>query len=163
MEHLWAPWRNTYVTSDKSKSQNLFYEIGQSEDDRAHYVVHRSKSSYAVLNRFPYNGGHLLVIPYRPVPEPKDLSEFETADLWATVNKMIEALKQAFHPDGFNVGLNIGEASGAGFPNHLHVHLVPRWKDDVNFLTAAALTRIHPNDLDTIYDALKKALASADA
>jgi len=161
MEHLWAPWRNSYVGTmekDRGSNENLFFEIGLSSDDAANHVVYRSKSCYALLNRFPYNTAHHLVVPYRKVTELDQLSADEQSDLWATVQTIIAAVRKLYHPHGFNIGLNIGAAAGAGLPDHLHVHLVPRWNGDANFMTATAGTRVHPSDLDTVYRDLKSVL-----
>lgn len=156
MEHLWAPWRNAYVTSNEDTDRaTLFKTIGQSSDDAKHFVFLRSKSVFAVLNRFPYNAGHTLVVPYREVGDLRDLSDDEQKDLWDTVNEVTRRLEAAFNPDGFNIGINIGAASGAGIPHHLHAHVVPRWKNDVNFMTTQAETRIHPAELEAIYEKLK--------
>ncbi len=161
MEHLWAPWRNSYVGTmekDRGSNENLFFEIGLSSEDAANHVVYRSKSCYALLNRFPYNTAHHLVVPYRKVTELDQLSADEQSDLWATVQTIIAAVRKLYHPHGFNIGLNIGAAAGAGLPDHLHVHLVPRWNGDANFMTATAGTRVHPSDLDTVYRDLKSVL-----
>jgi ATP adenylyltransferase len=157
MEHLWAPWRNNYVNDTGKNADDLFYHIGQSADDEKNLVVHRGKSCYVMLNRFPYNAGHSLVIPYRPVAELPLLADDETTDLWRTVTLTVSALKRAFAPPGFNIGVNIGACAGAGLPGHLHVHIVPRWHDDVNFMTATADTRVHPNKLSNVHTALKQA------
>lgn len=154
MEHLWAPWRNRYVTATEKKNGQLFIELGQSTHDRENGVYARSKAAFAVLNKYPYNAGHTLVVPYRQVEDLAGLSAQESADLWSLVQKVIDALKQEFSPHGFNIGINIGQSAGAGIPDHLHVHVVPRWSCDANFMTATAETRIHPNELDTIYDKL---------
>lgn len=160
MEHLWAPWRNRYVSGSQKPPENLFWEIGQSNDDKANHVIARSKSSYAVLNRYPYNSGHTLVVPYRCVAGLGELSETESLDLWDLVNRVTAALREAYKPQGFNIGINIGTAAGAGLPKHLHVHVVPRWEHDANFMTALAETRIHPNDLDTVWLALSGILSA---
>lgn len=159
MEHLWAPWRNAYVTSNEEiiDRAHLFKTIGQSSDDETHFVYLRSKSVFALLNRFPYNAGHTLVVPYREVGELKDLSDDEQKDLWNTVNQVTALMQKAFRPDGFNIGVNLGSAAGAGIPHHLHAHVVPRWQNDVNFMTTQAETRIHPAELETIYCQLKEA------
>lgn len=155
MEHLWAPWRNAYVTAeDKGGTAELFRTIGQGEDDSAHFVFFRSKSVFVLLNRYPYNAGHSLVVPYREVSELQELSGGEQKDLWDTVNTTVALLKATLSPHGFNIGINIGEAAGAGIPHHIHVHVVPRWKNDVNFMTTQAQTRIHPAELETIYSRL---------
>jgi ATP adenylyltransferase len=161
MEHLWAPWRNSYVETLEQTSvpkENLFLALGQSGNDAENHVVYRSKSCYAVLNRFPYNTAHHLIVPYRQVTELDQLSGEEQADLWTTVQIILTAVRKLYHPQGFNIGLNIGAAAGAGIPDHLHIHLVPRWNGDANFMTATAGTRVHPSDLETVYRDLKSVL-----
>ena len=159
MEHLWAPWRNRYVTGEEKPGEDLFRKIAQSSDDAVHYVLARTKASFAVLNRYPYNLGHLMVCPYREVDDLASLSAQESADLWTLVNRMTAALKKAMNPDGLNIGINLGTAAGAGVPKHLHVHVVPRWPNDANFLTTTGFTRIHPGDLPTVYAKLLEALS----
>jgi ATP adenylyltransferase len=159
MEHLWAPWRNRYVAGKEKPGEDLFRKIAQSSDDAAHYVLARTKASFAVLNRYPYNLGHLMVCPYREVDDLASLSAQESADLWTLVNRMTAALKKAMNPEGLNIGINLGTAGGAGVPKHLHVHVVPRWPNDANFLTTTGATRIHPGDLPTVYAKLLEALS----
>ena len=159
MEHLWAPWRNRYVAGEEKPGEDLFRKIAQSSDDAAHYVLARTKASFAVLNRYPYNLGHLMVCPYREVDDLASLSAQESADLWTLVNRMTTALKKAMTPEGLNIGINLGTAAGAGVPKHLHVHVVPRWPNDANFLTTTGSTRIHPSDLPTVYAKLLEALS----
>jgi len=151
MEHLWAPWRNRYVTGEEKPGEDLFLKIAQSTDDASHFVLTRTKASFAVLNRYPYNLGHLMVCPYREVDELSSLSAQESSDLWTLVNRMTQTLKKTLKPDGFNIGLNLGSAAGAGVPKHLHVHIVPRWANDANFMTPIGATRIHPGDLSSVY------------
>lgn len=161
MEHLWAPWRNHYVGtlgSDPVAKEDLFFQIGQSAEDEQTLVITRSKTCFAVLNRYPYNTAHCLIIPYRKISDPQDLSAQEHADLWDTVYRVKNAINKIYHPHGFNIGLNLGAAAGAGIPEHLHIHLVPRWQGDANFLTTTAETRIHPNDLTTVYTDLRNVL-----
>lgn len=151
MEHLWAPWRNSYVTQKSPPDAELFAKIGQSTDDAANYVLARSKSCFAVLNAYPYNAGHLMIIPYRQLAQIEDLSEDEWLDMISLLKKMKAALTAVMNPHGFNVGFNLGTSAGAGVTSHIHLHLVPRWHNDVNFMGAIAETRIHPNDLAGIY------------
>ncbi len=158
MEHLWAPWRNPYVTQPSEGRGRVFAEIARSSDDDANHVLARGKSCFAVLNLYPYNTAHLMVVPYRTVPDLEDLSDDELLELMTLLKRMKAAVTAAFHPDGFNVGINLGIAAGAGIEQHLHIHLVPRWRNDANFMTTTAGTRIHPNDLETIYTTLKKLL-----
>jgi ATP adenylyltransferase len=163
MEHLWAPWRNIYVAEGARKSENLFVELGQSANDAENFIVDRSRHCYAALNRFPYNASHLLVAPYRKVPDLEQLSNDETHDLIVMVKRMKRAISTAFKPHGFNIGINIGVASGAGIPEHLHIHVVPRWDGDANFMTSVANARVHPNDLPSIYRKLRDTLGKIEA
>jgi ATP adenylyltransferase len=158
MEHLWAPWRNTYVKDGAKHEGDTFTRIAQGTDDEAHYVLTRGKACFALLNLYPYNTGHLLVLPYRQTGALEDLSDDETLEMWTMVKRLKAALTAAFRPDGFNIGINLGAAAGAGIEQHLHVHLVPRWRNDANFMTITAETRVHPNDLAGIYAAIKKQL-----
>jgi ATP adenylyltransferase len=159
MEHLWAPWRNLYVKHPQDPKADVFAEIAQSSDDEAHFVLARGKSCFAVLNIYPYNTAHLMVVPYRSTGDLDDLSDDELLELMTMLKRMKAAVTAAFSPHGFNVGINIGSAAGAGIASHLHVHLVPRWRGDANFTTTTAETRVHPIDLATVYAALKKQLA----
>lgn len=163
MEHLWAPWRTTYISTQANKGGNPFTEIFRSTDDAANWVLCRSKACFAVLNSFPYNTGHSLVLPNREIADPSELSDDETLDLWRTVWRVKSALQKAFAPAGFNIGANLGACAGAGIPSHLHIHLVPRWEHDSNFMTTTAHTRVHPNDLDGVYRRVYEALNPADA
>lgn len=158
MEHLWAPWRNSYVTQKSPPDAELFAKIGQSTDDATNHVLARSKSCFAVLNAFPYNSGHLMIVPYRQLSQIEELSDDEWLDLVGLLKKMKAALTETMHPHGFNVGFNLGSAAGAGIVSHLHLHLVPRWNNDANFMATTAGTRIHPNDLDGIYKQLTAVL-----
>jgi len=158
MEHLWAPWRNLYVKDTQKNEGNVFARIAQGSDDEGNFVLARGKSCFAVLNIYPYNSGHLMIIPYRETGALEDLGEDELVEMMQMLMKMKAAVTAAFQPQGFNVGINIGAAAGAGIDQHLHMHLVPRWKGDVNFMTATAETRVHPNDLKSVYAAIKKHL-----
>lgn len=158
MEHLWAPWRNLYVKNPQKNTENIFAEIARSNDDEAHYVLARSKSCFAVLNVYPYNTAHLMIIPYRVVSDLDELGDDELLDLMTLLKKMKTAVTAAYRPQGFNIGINLGADGGAGIAQHLHVHLVPRWRGDCNFMTTTAETRVHPNDLATVYAAIRKQL-----
>ena len=158
MEHLWAPWRNLYVKNSQRNEGNVFAEIARSTDDEAHFVLARGKSCFALLNLYPYNGGHLMVVPYRETGALEDLSDDELLEMMTMLKRLKAAVTAAFRPDGFNVGINLGSAAGAGIEQHLHIHLVPRWRNDANFMTTTAETRVHPNDLATTYAAIKKNL-----
>jgi ATP adenylyltransferase len=158
MEHLWAPWRKAYVQDSSTPRGEVFARLAQSTDDAGDFIVWRGKASFAVLNRYPYNTGHTLVVPYRVTGKLEDLSSDELLENLEAIKRVQAALTQAFQPQGFNIGLNLGAAAGAGIEQHLHWHLVPRWSGDANFMTATADVRVHPNDLPTVYRLLKAAL-----
>ncbi len=158
MEHLWAPWRNLYIKDPQKRGGNIFSEIAQSSDDEGNFILARGKSCFAVLNIYPYNTGHLMVIPYRLTGDLDDLGDDETLELMTMLKRMKTAITAAFKPQGFNIGINLGTAAGAGIDQHLHMHLVPRWSGDANFMTTTAETRVHPSDLVAVYAAIKKHL-----
>jgi ATP adenylyltransferase len=159
MDHLWAPWRLSYVANPKPKpaaADDCFLCRGLAgTDDRANLIACRTVLSAVVLNRFPYNNGHLLVAPKAHKSRPDDLTPAETLDLQDTIGRMIRLLEQRMAPDGFNVGLNLGRAAGAGLPGHLHWHIVPRWNGDTNFMPVLTDTRVIAQSLDALYDLLK--------
>jgi ATP adenylyltransferase len=152
LERLWAGWRSEYVqtagSGDDSVDACVLCRILASGDDREAHVVWRGDRCAAVLNAFPYTSGHLMVMPTRHVGELEELEEREVTELWSAVTDAVRALKSAYTPGGVNVGLNLGLAAGAGVPGHLHVHALPRWNGDTNFMTSAAETRVLPEALD---------------
>ena len=161
MEQLWAPWRSSYVTAEKPKDDACFVCRGVTEtNDRANLVVHRSELSVVLLNRFPYNNGHLLIAPKRHRGRPADLDDAELLDLQRVLRDVLAVLERRMTPDGFNVGLNLGAAAGAGLPGHLHWHVVPRWTGDVNFMPVLADTKVLATSLDALYDLLAADLAA---
>jgi diadenosine tetraphosphate (Ap4A) HIT family hydrolase len=154
LERLWNGWRATYVQSLPASGVpvgegSVFTRILDSglTDDEAH-IVHRGTRCFAILNAYPYGTGHVLVLPYREVPDLEDLDADETVELWATVTDAVRAIKAAYRPDGVNVGINLGRPAGGSVSEHLHVHVVPRWTGDANFMTAVANTRTIPEPLD---------------
>ena len=151
---IWAPWRLSYV-KDASKDieeECIFCAKPAAEDDEANLIVHRGERCFAILNRFPYGTGHLLVMPYREVADLAELDDDEHTELWLTVRDAVAALRSAYEPDGVNVGANLGEAAGAGVPGHIHVHVLPRWSADSNFMTSVAETRVLPEALPDTWD-----------
>jgi ATP adenylyltransferase len=151
METMWAPWRIEYILAPK-EAACVFCE-GLSEN--AELTLFRDAATLVLMNKFPYINGHLLVAPVRHVSELEALSRREMGELLATVDKSIAVLKKAMHPDGFNVGLNIGRVAGAGIEEHLHFHIVPRWHGDTNALTVFADIRVIPEHLQATYNNLK--------
>ena len=157
MEHLWAPWRNLYVKHPQEKKDgDVFAEIAQSSDDETNLVLARGKSCFALLNLYPYNTAHLMVVPYRATGDLDELGDDELLELMTMLRRMKAAVTAALEPHGFNVGINIGAAAGAGIASHLHIHLVPRWRGDANFMTTTAETRVHPSDLSQVYRMIRE-------
>jgi len=160
LDRLWAPWRMAYIAGggESKGPRNFIAYADGSADDRGNLVVQRTDRSIVILNRFPYNNGHLLIAPRRTAAELDELSEGELLDLQTTLARMIAILRQTMRPDGFNVGLNLGRAAGAGLPEHLHWHVVPRWNGDVNFMTAVGDARVIVQSLDELWLLLRRAL-----
>ncbi|MCS1408831.1 MAG: AP-4-A phosphorylase [Verrucomicrobia subdivision 3 bacterium] len=149
MESLHAPWRISYILSPKPPkgAESLFTRIAQSDDDITNLVVHRDRHCFVLMNRYPYNGGHLMVVPYKETSELEDLDDTELSALMLMTRRSIRVLKAVMDPDGFNVGLNLGKVAGAGIEEHLHYHVVPRWSGDSNFMPVIAHTGVVPEAL----------------
>ena len=158
MKHLWAPWRFTYIKGKKSR--RCVFCAGKRSEDRARYILYRSRTCFIIMNAFPYSNGHLLVAPYRHLQNLDRLNDAALADLMATTRRAIKALEKVYGPQGFNVGINLGKAAGAGIEEHLHVHIVPRWTGDTNFMSSVAGLRVIPEALDQAYDKLQKVLGA---
>ncbi len=162
MDRVWAGWRSTYVAAAGNGALagegSLFCRILESglPDDETH-VVWRGELTFAIVNAFPYTSGHVLVMPYREVGELEDLTADESDELWAATRSAVVAIKAAYGPQGVNVGLNLGEAAGAGVPSHLHVHVLPRWQADSNFMTSVAEVRVLPEALGDTWRKLRDA------
>ena len=171
LERQWAGWRSDYITSafagdattpsssaERDDEGSLFERILHSgEPDDVTYVLHRGDHTFAILNAYPYNSGHLMVLPNRAVADLEGLTADESAELWATVTDAVAAIKAAYSPQGVNVGMNLGHAAGAGVPDHLHVHCLPRWFGDTNFITTVAETRVLPEALSVSWERLRAA------
>lgn len=162
MDRLWAGWRSEYVAgvagSTGRGSRSVFVDILASglPDEETH-IVWRGEHTFAILNRFPYTTGHVLLMPYREVGELEHLTPEESSELWDAVGACVKALKAAYRPDGVNIGFNLGESAGAGVPSHLHAHVLPRWSADSNFMTSVAETRVLPESLPVTWDKLREA------
>jgi ATP adenylyltransferase len=161
MDTLHAPWRIEYILGPKAPSgaESIFSRIAQSGDDEANYVLARDKTCYAVLNSFPYTGGHLMVVPYKQTPDFDGLTAEEMTDLLMLMRRCQAALKTVMRPDGFNIGVNLGKVAGAGIVEHLHIHVVPRWNGDTNFMPVIANATVVPQALREIAGKLRAALA----
>jgi len=149
MKALHAPWRIEYILGPKTRQgdASVFTTIGQSNEDETNFVIARTQHGYAVLNTNPYNGGHVLIVPYKQVPDFDDLTDEENMDLIRLMQRVKRALKASMNPDGFNIGINLGKTAGAGIEEHLHIHVVPRWNGDTNFMPVTGQTAVLPEAL----------------
>lgn len=160
MQRLHAYWRMPYILADKGQSDggNPFTRIHKTEEDKSEYILFRGEWNYIVMNRFPYNAGHLLVLPYREVARLENMASEERHELMDLIVKAQEILTAALRPDGFNTGFNFGNAAGAGIPSHLHCHVVPRWDGDTNFMPVIGNTRVLPDSMDLMWERLNGAM-----
>lgn len=159
MERIWAPWRTVYV-GGKHDGGCIFCEkiqAGQSRDEK-NYLLLRSDQVFALLNLYPYSNGHVMVAPLKHVGDLSGLTENEFLQISNVTKYMVELLKKVFNPDGFNLGVNLGKAAGAGVPGHIHIHIVPRWNGDTNFMSVAGDVRVISEALDATYRKLKEAM-----
>jgi len=157
MDQIWAPWRHAYVANPKppGATDECFICKGLAQaDDRANLIAQRGPRSVVLLNRFPYNNGHLLVAPNAHKGQLRELDDGEALEIQQTLAKLIEVLGTLMRPEGWNVGLNLGRVAGAGLPGHLHWHIVPRWNGDTNFMPVLADVRVIAQSLDSLYDLL---------
>jgi ATP adenylyltransferase len=168
LERLWNGWRTSYVSSvpppgdEDTGSASVFTRILESDlPDEESHIVHRGTTVFAILNAYPYSTAHTMVLPYREVAALEDLTPDEHTELWATVTDAVRAVKAAYSPEGLNVGINVGRPAGGSVSQHLHVHVVPRWTGDSNFMTATANTRTIPEALSVTAARLRAAWPSS--
>jgi ATP adenylyltransferase len=159
MRRIWAPWRIEYIRSEKPKECILCQKPGEKRD-RDNHVLFRGKLNFVILNLYPYNPGHLMVAPYGHLRELDDLTSDELLEHFDLVRKCVRALTEEYKPQGFNIGLNLGKAAGAGIDDHLHTHIVPRWVGDTNFMTVVGDVRAIPHALAATYDELSARMAT---
>ena len=157
MERLWAPWRMQYITSPKT-DRCLLCSLAQESDDEKNLILLRGEKNYIMLNAYPYNPGHLMVVFYRHIGNLEDSTDSESIEHFQLTQRCISLLKETVNPNGFNIGLNIGKIAGAGIEDHLHTHIVPRWSGDVNFMPVIGETRVVSESLQDTYRKLKATL-----
>ncbi|MBC8465685.1 HIT domain-containing protein [bacterium] len=158
-KRLWAPWRYEYLKEfDSPKSECFLCDAFNDDHDRERLLLHRSEQTFVIMNLYPYNNGHLLVVPNRHISSLNDLALGELTELFNTVRKANKWLEEVYQPDGFNIGINIGQVAGAGLPGHLHVHIVPRWNGDNNFLPVLGCVKVVSEGLGSSYDQIKKVI-----
>ena len=157
MDHLWSPWRLSYVTGSARGSGCVFCDAASGRDDAL--VVHRGTTSFVILNKFPYNNGHLMVVPNRHIATLAEATADELAEIMTLARRAERAIRDAYEPHGLNMGINLGKPAGAGITDHLHMHVVPRWNGDTNFMTVVGETRVLPEELAVTAERLRPVFA----
>ncbi len=161
MDYLWTPWRYQYMTraANGGEPECFFCDAARRPDDAETFVVHRAKKSFVMLNRYPYTSGHVMISPYAHVAELNLCDPEALVEIMQLARRVEKALKETYKPHGMNFGMNLGKAAGAGVAGHLHLHALPRWFGDTNFMTVAGETRVHPEELAVTWSRLRSALA----
>ena len=157
MDYLWTPWRYQYVTKGELPSGCVFCAAAGGDDDRANLIVHRATYNFVILNRFPYTNGHVMVVPFQHVSTLQDLAEEALLEMMRLARECEKHLRAIYRPDGLNIGMNLGRSAGAGIADHVHMHILPRWASDTNFMTVTAETRVLPEDLPVSWEKLSSA------
>jgi ATP adenylyltransferase len=159
MDYLWTPWRYRYVSQAKNQSGCVFCNASQDDHDEEWLIVRRATKNFIILNRYPYTSGHVMIVPYVHTADFAGLEKDTAAEMMLLTQEVQAALDGVYHPDGFNLGMNLGRSAGAGIADHLHMHLLPRWTGDTNFMTTVSETRLEPEELSVTYKRLRQALA----
>ncbi len=157
MDRLWNPWRFQYVTKENRPEGCIFCDLPREGRDEENLIVHRAQFNYIILNRYPYTSGHLMVVPFRHTDSLQGVDDLTAQELFALVRIADGKLRDIYHPKGMNLGMNEGEAAGAGIAEHIHMHVLPRWIGDANFMTVIGETRVLPEELSETYRKLRAA------
>ena len=160
MDYLWTPWRYRYV-SDPHKDDRCIFCDALTLSEEQSLIVFRGRKNFVILNRFPYTTGHVMVVPFAHLPDLASCDEETLAEMMLIARRTERALQATYHPEGFNLGMNLGRCAGAGVTGHLHLHILPRWTGDTNFMTTVAETRVEPEDLTTTFQKLRRAFQAA--
>jgi len=163
MQTLWAPWRIDYILSEKAADCIFCEKSSDTSTDAEDFVLYRGTTAFVLMNIYPYNNGHLMIAPYAHVPSLTQLSQAQLIDLFLLTQHCESVLRQIFRPEGFNIGINLGKVAGAGIETHVHVHIVPRWNGDTNYMTAISNVRVIPQALEDAYKQLKPAFLTLSA
>jgi len=155
MDFLFTPWRYAYISGANAPAGCLFCGLLPAKDDEKSLIVHRAQNCFVMLNAFPYTSGHVMIVPYEHVDELSKLSQPAAQEMMALTQRMESILRELYRPDGLNLGMNLGKAAGAGVAGHIHMHILPRWFGDVNFMSSVAETRVLPEDLPTTYKRIR--------
>ena len=158
MDYLWTPWRYRYIAEAKNATGCVFCAAAEANRDEEMLIVQRGAKNYVILNRYPYTSGHVMIVPYLHTADFAGLEKDTAVEMILLTQRVQAAIDDVYHPDGFNMGMNLGRSAGAGIENHLHMHLLPRWAGDTNFMTTVGETRLEPEELSTTYTRLRKAL-----
>lgn len=156
MKYIWSPWRMTYIEKQKDDEACVFCSAQAKPDGSENLIVFRGQRAFVILNRYPYTSGHLMVVPNVHKPSLEDLNAEDRAEMMELSTECIQVLRGVYHPEGFNVGINIGEPAGAGIADHVHLHVVPRWMGDTNFMSSLGQTRVLPELLEDTYGRVRE-------
>lgn len=159
MDYLWTPWRYAYIASAAQDISCVFCDAIAAGNDHKTFIVFRGAKNFIILNAFPYTSGHVMIVPYAHVADLSAADPESLSEMMQLAQRVQGALESSYHPQGYNLGMNLGRAAGAGVTGHLHLHVLPRWAGDANFMTVVGETRVEPEDLSTTYEKLHKALA----
>ena len=162
MEHLWSPWRMQYINEHQDYEGCVFCVACNGDDCFENLIVKRGQNTFVILNRYPYNSGHLLVVPYQHCDSLEGLTEEARNEMMALASRSVEILTQLYHPQGLNLGINLGTAAGAGIAEHVHMHIVPRWGGDTNFMSVVGQTRVLPEELSETYRRIQMEWSKVD-
>ncbi len=160
MDYIWTPWRYRYIAEAGKSTGCVFCDAPAAKRDEETLIVLRGMQNYVILNRYPYTSGHIMIVPYAHTADFVGLDSETSAEIMQLAQRMQSALDAVYHPEGYNLGMNLGRSAGAGIADHLHLHLLPRWTGDTNFMTSIGETRLEPEDLSTTYAKLRRALGS---
>jgi len=157
VDYLWTPWRYQYITAKELPGGCVFCNAAQNPDDRASFIVHRARYNFVILNRFPYTNGHVMIVPFAHVASLEAASEETLVEMIQLARQTEKHLRAIYRPDGLNLGMNVGQSAGAGIAGHIHLHALPRWAGDTNFMTVTAETRVLPEELPMTWERLRAA------
>jgi len=161
MDYLWTPWRYRYITNASKDDRCIFCDALAMKDDVSSLILHRGSKNFIMLNRFPYTTGHVMIVPFAHVAELSGCDAATLAEMMQLAQRVQIALAANYQPEGYNLGMNLGRCAGAGVIGHIHLHVLPRWTGDTNFMTVVGETRIEPEDLAITYDKLRRTLAAS--
>jgi ATP adenylyltransferase len=163
LNHLWSPWRMTYIQNDRKEDGCVFCNVLAEPDGTSNLVVYRGQRAFVILNRYPYTSGHLMIVPNEHVSSLQKLTVETRSELMELAARSLQILNDEYHPQGYNLGMNLGEVAGAGIADHVHLHIVPRWSGDTNFMSTTAETRVLPEALEETYARILKAWTSSES